>query len=479
MAEGEAGFHRDFETTHTWQKSGFKNTSGKSDGLARSHPPAQPPKQRCPECTSQKVWRDGLRYTRQGEVQRYLCRSCGYRFSEHKVKLNVTSKFGETSHPRKNVGNSRIRSFDLPRKEELNSFDLFRGENVSSHGSSSTVTGVAKRLKALPCYNSKRQVCATLKGAKNLAATAKSQKRDAGATTKPTNAEVKGKIVEFAWWLKKEGYRESTIKQRIEVLKILVKQGANLYDPESVKEVIAQQSWCENTKHNFVHAYNLFIKMLGLTWEPPRYTVVKRLPFIPLESELDQLISAANKKLAAFLQTLKETAMRSGEAWHLKWIDIDFKNNTIRLNEPEKHSNPRMFKVSGKLITMLNKLPRKNEYVFGGGNLKSLRTTFFYLRKRLSYKLENPRFNEITFHTFRHWKATMEYAKTKDILYIKQLLGHKSIENTLRYTQLVNFETDEYISKVAKTVKEAMQLVEAGFEYVCEFNGVKIFRKRK
>jgi hypothetical protein len=33
--------------------------------------------------------------------------------------------------------------------------------------------------------------------------------------------------------------------------------------------------------------------------------------------------------------------------------------------------------------------------------------------------------------------------------------------------------------KVAKTVKEACQLVETGFEYVCEMDDVKIFRKLK
>ncbi|MCD6325021.1 hypothetical protein J7L97_01890 [Candidatus Bathyarchaeota archaeon] len=79
----------------------------------------------------------------------------------------------------------------------------------------------------------------------------------------------------------------------------------------------------------------------------------------------------------------------------------------------------------------------------------------------------------------RHFKATTEYYKTKDILYVKQLLGHVSIQSTLVYTHLINFESSEWITKVAKTVKEACELIEAGFEYVCDFNGVKIFRKRK
>lgn len=73
----------------------------------------------------------------------------------------------------------------------------------------------------------------------------------------------------------------------------------------------------------------------------------------------------------------------------------------------------------------------------------------------------------------------MEYAKTKDILHVMQVLGHRNIKNTLRYTQLVNFKEDEFICKTAKTVQEASQLIEAGFEYVCEVDDVKLFRKRK
>jgi integrase len=86
----------------------------------------------------------------------------------------------------------------------------------------------------------------------------------------------------------------------------------------------------------------------------------------------------------------------------------------------------------------------------------------------------------ITFHTLRHWKATMEYHKTKDILHVMHLLGHKRIQNTLKYTQLVKFnEQEEYICKAAKTTDEAKERIESGFEYVCEMEGIKLFRKRK
>ena len=61
-----------------------------------------------------------------------------------------------------------------------------------------------------------------------------------------------------------------------------------------------------------------------------------------------------------------------------------------------------------------------------------------------------------------------------------QLLGHKSIKNTLRYTQLVNLPQDEeFICKVAGNIKEAAELIEKGFKYVTEMDGKKLFKKLK
>jgi hypothetical protein len=56
---------------------------------------------------------------------------------------------------------------------------------------------------------------------------------------------------------------------------------------------------------------------------------------------------------------------------------------------------------------------------------------------------------------------------------------HRSIQNTLKYTQLIEFNDEEYSAKVAASKKEVCSLVEAGFEYVCDYNANKIFRKRK
>lgn len=224
--------------------------------------------------------------------------------------------------------------------------------------------------------------------------------------------------------------------------------------------------------------------MLGQTWRPPRYRHERTFPFIPTEKEVDNLIASCGNKTATFLQLLKETGMRAGEAWQLEWIDVDLERRLINLKHPEKGSNPRIFNVSSKLIDMLNQLPRKSQRVFGDITLGSLRSTFTASRKRAAKKLANPRLVSIHFHTLRHWKATVEYHKTKDILHVMSLLGHRSTKNTQLYISLEHAifserGNSEYSTRIAKTVRGARVLLEAGFDYVTDMDGFKLFRKRK
>ncbi len=95
----------------------------------------------------------------------------------------------------------------------------------------------------------------------------------------------------------------------------------------------------------------------------------------------------------------------------------------------------------------------------------------------------NPRLLKINFTTLRHWKGTTGYHQTKDILHVKKILGHKCIQSTMIY---INLEvalfkpvSDEFTVRVANNLEETCELLEAGFEYVTDIDGCKIFRKRK
>ncbi|MDR0373564.1 MAG: tyrosine-type recombinase/integrase [Nitrososphaerota archaeon] len=61
-------------------------------------------------------------------------------------------------------------------------------------------------------------------------------------------------------------------------------------------------------------------------------------------------------------------------------------------------------------------------------------------RKKIAQKLKNERILKIHFHTLRHWKATPEYHKTKDIIHVMKLLGHRNIQDTMLYTHVVRMK---------------------------------------
>jgi integrase len=418
MGRGVAGFHEtSFRNVYFTNKR--VNQAGKYGeyGVVPHQPPT------CPECSGSRVLKDGFRNYLEEKLQRWLCRDCGYRFSDP-----VQTNKKENQH----TSECRVRVSD---NEMIN--------------------------------------LATVE-----------TRQETGQREATTTPDIKGKIIDYVWWLKKEGYSETTIVGRSKLLKVLVKRGVDLYDPESVKAVIAKQPWSEGRKANAVDAYSSFLKMVGGKWEPPRYEGIHKIPFIPTESEIDQLIAGCSKRMGTFLQFLKETGARSGEAWSAKWTDIDIVSKVVRITA-EKRSNPRICHISQKLALMLENLPKTyGEKVFSAPNqpLDHHRDNFNQQRKRMANKLKNPRLKQITFHTFRHWKGTWEYHKTKDILHVMQTLGHKNIKNTLIYVQLAEElfkDQQEYVSRVAKTEVDVCALVDAGFEFVCDFNGVKILRKRK
>jgi integrase len=367
----------------------------------------------CPNCHSKRNWKAGVRQTQNWEVQRFLCRDCGFRFSE---KFNI--------------------------------------ELVMNRG---------------------RQLCAIFEEAKKLDTT--TETKTVAGDRKIDNATAKGLLLQYELWLQKEGYGKKS--RYIDCIRMLINSGADLYGPENVKKVIAKKKWKNGTKMQACYAYNAMTKMLKLSWVMPTYKQEENLPFIPEAKEINQLIASCNSKLVAtYLQTLKETMADPTEAIRLRWIDYNPNENSIIINRPVKNHNPRKLPISNQLVSMLNILPKKSELIFNTSYAK-IAKRFRNYRRRAAANLQNPRILSITLRTFRHYGATMLYAQTRNILLVMKTLGHKKIENTMKYTQLVNFKTNAFETATATNIEEAKQLISSGFEYVTEMKGIKLFRKPK
>jgi hypothetical protein len=166
---------------------------------------------------------------------------------------------------------------------------------------------------------SRRQICAF--EAKNLVITAETktvagdtERRHTFAVTRNLdliNEEARGLLTKFMAYLEREGFAVGI--QYPGTLSHLVKDGANLVDPENAKSVIAKQRkrngepWSDSMKMLAVCAYDAFCQMQEIHWKKPIYHQNEATVAVPDEKDLDLLISATRRRMATFLLCLKET----------------------------------------------------------------------------------------------------------------------------------------------------------------------------
>ena len=193
---------------------------------------------------------------------------------------------------------------------------------------------------------------------------------------------VKGHLAVYEAKQITKGLKEKTVKNRISVLELLRQRGANLLDPLTVFKTLdqakklnlktrelAQDDWSDGTKYQAADAYVQFCQILKIQIPEEvnfrKFKPNQELPHIPLESEVNQLIAGCSRRIATFLQLLRETGARSGEAWSLKWLDVEMQSGIVTFNHPEKHGIARQFKISGNLNAMLNSLPKTSDRIWG------------------------------------------------------------------------------------------------------------------
>jgi len=369
----------------------------------------------CPECGSEKQFKDGVRKLSNGaEKQRYVCRVCGYRYTEPTSLNSVLDNKG-CNH----IGAERAKNMEPVQKTKGKLF------------------------------------CA---GDASL------------------SADTKGLLTQFYAYLEKEAYSvESDYVDKVKHLAVL---GANIRDPESVKTVIGQMKRKDGknakngTKMLVCYAYDAFVKMLKIPWDIPKYTQEDHDPFVPDETELDALISSAKSKLlAAFLQSLKETFGDPGEVLRIKWLDVDTNNKAISIRYPVKNHLPRTLQVSNRLLSMIDALPKIDDRVFPTSYANMLRR-FVTMRKRSADIHKNPRLNAVDFTAFRTWAGTMiAYHTNGNVLTVKKLLGHKQVKNTMKYIGRIEFQSQDFETTSVETVEDVLKLGSQGW---IEYAVVKI-----
>ena len=223
---------------------------------------------------------------------------------------------------------------------------------------------------------------------------------------------------------KKNGKAENTIRS---VSTSLRKLNANtdLHNPEEVKLYIANLKLRNNTKQRLVASYNYFCQTNQIQWNRPKYYKWDRItPIIPTTENIYKIISGATKKYATIFTILAETGLEAHELATMQRKDIDATQGIITARGCKGH-NSRPFKLKQQTAEMLRKYLAEftSENPFPSSH--SMGEIWIRTRTKLAEMLNQPELKNIPMRNLRHYFATTKYDQTKDILLIKQLLGHK------------------------------------------------------
>ncbi len=135
--------------------------------------------------------------------------------------------------------------------------------------------------------------------------------------------------------------------------------------------------------------------------------------------------------------------MRRGEILSLKWEQIDLRHGYISLVDT-KSGEGREIPINSTLERMFKEMPHSIEsiYVYTDRDGKPYKG----VKRSYNTALRNAEIYGATFHTLRHTFASQLVMAGVDLASVQELLGHKSLNMTLRYSHLA----PEHKTKVSK-----------------------------
>ena len=222
------------------------------------------------------------------------------------------------------------------------------------------------------------------------------------------------------------------------------KKTGRVLAPKTVQHILA------TARHIFNHAIkNELIKNLTNPIGSGRVRMPKvenqKIGFFTKEKAkelLELLQQRENKRLYELTTLLLFTGARFSEVARLTWSDINFNTNLIYFAS-SKDGNARYIKMSNRVLEVVNTLYKNkiNNLVIptiNGNKYEKMPKEWQIEVDKLIPGNDDANKDRLTTHSLRHTHASWLAQSGVDILHIKEQLGHKKIETTMRYSHLID-----------------------------------------
>lgn len=165
------------------------------------------------------------------------------------------------------------------------------------------------------------------------------------------------------------------------------------------------------------------------------------LPFVPSKEETWQFISSMpDLKPKTMVTLMYSSGLRIGEVCRLRYEDVDRKHMRLHITH-SKNTNDRYAILSKAALDLLTQYwfecGRPMGYLFPKQRGEDRPIDTFYLSRHIHAHEDRLGWERrLTCHSFRHAFGTHLYENGTDLLTIKALMGHKSLNSTTIYVHL-------------------------------------------
>lgn len=301
-----------------------------------------------------------------------------------------------------------------------------------------------------------------------------------------TNTDWSDTLSAFAGWLQDQGRRPLTVKSYLHDISLLARwltaggiSGPAQITVPALREYAAHLQLAQRREASTINRRIIairrfcgFLSEAGLAPPGLSHNPIRPLPLppatappIPSAKQLRRLAMEPHTKTLqawrnhALVQLSLQAGLRLGDLADLQLGDLDLSHDPPRLKiRSGKGGVPRNVYLNSAARKALRawlavRPPSPHQAVFLSRTRTSLsRRT---LHTALSAQLRHAGILHATPHTLRHAFATLLYRQQKDLLLVKEALGHRRVDTTTRYTRRTDREIALAIEALGTNVGRA------------------------